>query len=54
MKPDDDGKWEQRCQEDPRFRALDQNMVESIENEIINEGKNVTWDDIAGLKAAKS
>lgn len=29
-------------------------MVESIENEILVEGKNVTWDDIAGLKAAKS
>ena len=28
-------------------------MVESIENEILDKGSKVSWDDIAGLESAK-
>jgi SpoVK/Ycf46/Vps4 family AAA+-type ATPase len=42
-----------RCEEEPRLKALDQTMVESIENEILEKDSTMTWDDIAGLKEAK-
>ncbi|XP_063874144.1 fidgetin-like protein 1 isoform X3 [Scylla paramamosain] len=39
---------------DPRLANIDAKMVEMIMNEIMDSGPDVTWDDIAGLKLAKS
>lgn len=39
--------------EDERLRNIDPNMIELIRNEIMDSGKSVTWDDIAGLEYTK-
>uniref|UniRef100_A0A8D8T2S0 Fidgetin-like protein 1 n=1 Tax=Cacopsylla melanoneura TaxID=428564 RepID=A0A8D8T2S0_9HEMI len=39
--------------EDERYKGIDKVMIERIENEIMDRGKPVTWDDIAGLTFAK-
>ncbi|KAJ3107324.1 hypothetical protein HDU96_007939 [Phlyctochytrium bullatum] len=39
---------------DERLRNIDPKMVEAIMNEIMEKGKAVTWDDIAGLEHAKA
>ncbi|XP_050685778.1 fidgetin-like protein 1 isoform X2 [Eriocheir sinensis] len=39
---------------DPRLANIDGKMVELIMNEIMDSGLDVTWDDIAGLKLAKT
>lgn len=39
--------------EDERLRNIDQNMIELIKNEIMDSGKTITWDDIAGLEYIK-
>ncbi|XP_028045943.1 fidgetin-like protein 1 isoform X2 [Monomorium pharaonis] len=39
--------------EDERLRNIDPNMVELIKNEIMDSGKTLTWDDIAGLEYIK-
>jgi ATPases of the AAA+ class len=39
--------------EDERYKGIDKVMIERIENEIMDQGKPVTWDDIAGLTFAK-
>ena len=39
--------------EDERYKNLDPQMVECIENEIMDKNSNVKWDDIAGLEKAK-
>ncbi|KAL1451939.1 hypothetical protein WDU94_006268 [Cyamophila willieti] len=39
--------------EDERYKGIDKVMIERIENEIMDQGKTVTWDDIAGLTFAK-
>lgn len=38
---------------DELLRGLDPKLIESIENEIVDRGKPVEWDDIAGLAFAK-
>jgi len=38
---------------DPRYKNVDQKMVELIKNEIMDCGQRVEWDDIAGLEFAK-
>ncbi|KAG5344288.1 FIGL1 protein, partial [Acromyrmex heyeri] len=35
--------------EDERLKNIDPNMIELIKNEIMDSGKMITWDDIAGL-----
>ncbi|XP_025986787.1 fidgetin-like protein 1 isoform X1 [Solenopsis invicta] len=39
--------------EDERLRNIDPNMIELIKNEIMDSGKTITWDDIAGLEYIK-
>ena len=39
---------------DPRYKNIDPKMVEMIENEIMEIGEPVEWDDIAGLEFAKA
>lgn len=39
--------------EDERLKNIDPNMIELIKNEIMDSGKSVTWDDIAGLEYTK-
>lgn len=39
--------------EDERLKNIDQNMIELIKNEIMDSGKTITWDDIAGLEYIK-
>ncbi|XP_061383447.1 fidgetin-like protein 1 isoform X2 [Danaus plexippus] len=39
---------------DDRLRNIDPKMIELIENEIIDKGTPVGWEDIAGLEHAKS
>ncbi|KAJ2508271.1 Fidgetin-like protein 1 [Coemansia sp. RSA 2049] len=39
---------------DERLRNIEPRMIEMIENEILSSGQAVSWDDIAGLGAAKS
>ena len=39
---------------DERYKNLDQAMVETIQNEIMETDCKLTWDDIAGLEFAKS
>ncbi|XP_014485971.1 PREDICTED: fidgetin-like protein 1 isoform X2 [Dinoponera quadriceps] len=46
-----DGKTEEV--EDERLRNIEPNMIELIRNEIMDSGKSVTWDDIAGLEYTK-
>lgn len=36
------------------LRGLDKDLIEKIENEIVDSGERVTFDDIAGLQNAKS
>jgi SpoVK/Ycf46/Vps4 family AAA+-type ATPase len=38
----------------PELKGLDPELIEMIENEIVDSGTQVTWDDIAGLRFAKS
>jgi len=38
---------------DPRYKNIDPKMVEMIQNEIMDAGQAVEWDDIAGLEFAK-
>ena len=38
---------------DPRYKNIDPKMVELIQNEIMDAGQAVEWDDIAGLEFAK-
>ncbi|XP_011345822.1 fidgetin-like protein 1 isoform X2 [Ooceraea biroi] len=38
---------------DERLRNIDPNMIELIKSEIMESGKTVTWDDIAGLEYTK-
>ena len=35
------------------IKGIDKKLVDIIENEIMNTKKNMSWDDIAGLKTAK-
>ncbi|XP_050452752.1 fidgetin-like protein 1 [Cataglyphis hispanica] len=39
--------------EDERLRNIDPNMIELIRNEIMESGKAITWNDIAGLEYIK-
>lgn len=39
--------------ENPLLRGIDAKLLEIIENEVVVNAKEVTWDDIAGLDAAK-
>ncbi|XP_024889684.1 fidgetin-like protein 1 isoform X1 [Temnothorax curvispinosus] len=39
--------------EDERLKNIDPNMIELIKNEIMDLGKTITWDDIAGLEYIK-
>lgn len=39
--------------EDERLRNVDPNMIELIKNEIMDSGKTIMWDDIAGLEYIK-
>lgn len=39
--------------EDERLRNIDPNMIELIKNEIMDSGKTITWNDIAGLECIK-
>lgn len=39
---------------DERLKNIEPKMVELIENEIMDHGSPVTWDDIAGLEFAKT
>ena len=39
---------------DPRYKNIDPKMVEMVENEIMESGELVEWDDIAGLEFAKA
>ena len=39
---------------DPRYKNIDPKMVEMVENEIMDTGEPVEWDDIAGLEFAKA
>ncbi|XP_011684536.1 PREDICTED: fidgetin-like protein 1 isoform X2 [Wasmannia auropunctata] len=39
--------------EDERLKNIDPNMIEMIKNEIMDSGKTITWDDIAGLDGIK-
>lgn len=39
--------------EDERLKNIDPNMIELIRNEIMDSGKLVMWDDIAGLEYTK-
>lgn len=39
--------------EDERLRNIDSNMIELIKNEIMDSGKTIAWDDIAGLEYVK-
>ncbi|XP_071643230.1 fidgetin-like protein 1 isoform X2 [Temnothorax longispinosus] len=39
--------------EDERLKNIDPNMIELIKNEIMDSGKTITWDDIAGLEYIK-
>ncbi|XP_011880007.1 PREDICTED: fidgetin-like protein 1 [Vollenhovia emeryi] len=39
--------------EDERLRNIDPNMIELIRSEIMDSGKTITWDDIAGLEYIK-
>ncbi|KAI9331605.1 P-loop containing nucleoside triphosphate hydrolase protein, partial [Obelidium mucronatum] len=38
---------------DDRLKNIDPAMVEAIMNEVVDGGKDVSWDDIAGLEHAK-
>ena len=38
---------------DPRLKGCDAQLIERIENEIIDNGEKITFDDIAGLHHAK-
>lgn len=38
---------------DERLRKIDPKMVEMIQNEIMDTGSNIAWEDIAGLQHAK-
>lgn len=38
---------------DERLKNIEPRMVELIENEIMDNGSPVNWDDIAGLEFAK-
>ncbi|KAI9141487.1 P-loop containing nucleoside triphosphate hydrolase protein [Paraphysoderma sedebokerense] len=38
---------------DERLKHLDPKMIQQIESEIIDNGRRITWDDIAGLEHAK-
>lgn len=38
---------------DPLLRGIDEKLLEIIRNEVVVNAKEVTWDDIAGLEAAK-
>ncbi|KAL6259212.1 hypothetical protein P5V15_009132 [Pogonomyrmex californicus] len=40
-------------EEDERLKNIDPNMIELIKNEIMDSGKTITWDDIAGLECVK-
>ncbi|XP_012218062.1 fidgetin-like protein 1 [Linepithema humile] len=40
-------------EEDERLRNIDPNMIELIRNEIMDTGKTIMWDDIAGLEYIK-
>lgn len=44
---------ETNTEEDERLRNIDPNMIELIRNEIMDTGKTITWDDIAGLEYIK-
>jgi len=44
---------EMEAEDDPRYKNVDQKMVELIKNEIMDCGQRVEWDDIAGLEFAK-
>jgi len=39
--------------EDERLKNIDPNMIELIKNEIMDSGKTITWNDIAGLEYIK-
>ncbi|KAL0105466.1 hypothetical protein PUN28_016853 [Cardiocondyla obscurior] len=39
--------------QDERLKNIDANMIELIKNEIMDSGKTITWDDIAGLEYIK-
>jgi ATP-dependent 26S proteasome regulatory subunit len=39
---------------DERLKNIDPKMIELIENEIMDNGTPITWDDIAGLKFVKT
>lgn len=39
--------------EDERLRNIDPDMIELIRSEIMDSGKTITWDDIAGLEYIK-
>ncbi|KAJ3120741.1 hypothetical protein HK100_012662 [Physocladia obscura] len=47
------GKSEIDIVADERLKGIDPAMVEAIMNEIVDGGKDVSWDDIAGLEHAK-
>lgn len=47
------GKANTEEMEDERLKNIDQNMIELIKNEIMDSGKTITWDDIAGLEYIK-
>ena len=38
---------------DPRYKNIDPKMIETIENEVIDNGAEIKFDDIAGLEHAK-
>ncbi|TPX71043.1 hypothetical protein CcCBS67573_g06305 [Chytriomyces confervae] len=38
---------------DERFKNIDPAMIEAVRNEIMDNSKGITWDDIAGLQHAK-
>lgn len=40
-------------EDDERLRGVDSRLIEVIENEILIATNNTTWDDVAGLEAAK-
>ncbi|KAJ3236087.1 Fidgetin-like protein 1 [Chytriomyces hyalinus] len=39
---------------DERFKNIDPAMIEAVRNEIMDNSKGITWDDIAGLQHAKN
>ena len=40
--------------EDPRYKGIDPKMIELVTNDIMDQGANVEWSDIAGLDFVKT